>query len=393
MQASPARRVLSRIDPFVAIEVLIVISAQLSVFFSTDLVHAPLWALSAECLAFSALRFGFGWFRARPQRLVVLIACELALLSAVVLETMSGTVIVLSLAFVLRNAELLAPVRAACISGVALGALLLTMLVAALAQGQRWDTILTSLVALGMAIGMSGALASFAANERRASLELRAAHEELRLYAERAAQTAAERERARIAADLHDAIGHSLTALNVQLQSAIRMRTDQPSLADELLDGALELGEEALASVRETVSQLREDPLERDPLDRVLRRVLARHERAGAPNIIADIEPCRLDVETSTAFARIAEEAIVNTIKHAGAACVRVNLFSRGESAVRLEIVDDGYGFEPREQASGHGLSIMRERARSVNLAFALESSPGRGTRVVLEWQRGIVSA
>jgi signal transduction histidine kinase len=392
VEVSSARRIRLRIDPFVAIEILIVISAQLSVLFSTDPVRAPLWVLSAECLAFSALRFGFGWFRAEPRRLVLLVACELAILSAVVIQTMSGTIIVLSLAFVLRNAEILPPVRAALISGVALGALLLAMLVAALAQGQRWDAILDSLVALGMAIGMSGALASFAANERRAALELRAAHDELRRYAASAAQNAAERERARIAADLHDAIGHSLTALNVQLQSAIRVRATQPSLADDLLDSALDLGEEALASVRQTVSQLREDPLERDPLERVLQRVLARHERAGTPKIDARIEPCRLDVEVSTAFARITEEAIVNTIKHASAESVRVRLAARGESAVRLEIVDDGCGFDPHEQASGHGLSIMRERARAANLDFELASAPGEGTRVVLEWTRGVAT-
>jgi signal transduction histidine kinase len=387
-----ARRVRSRIDPFVAIELLIVVSAQMSVFFSTDHVRVPLWVLSAECFAFSALRLGFEWFRARPKRLVVLAACELAILSAAVLQTRNGTIIVLSLAFVLRNAELLPPVRAAVISGVTLGLLLLATLGATLAQGQSWGTILDSLVELGMAIGISGALASFAANERRASLQLQAAHEELRLYAERAAQTAAERERARIAADLHDAIGHSLTALNVQLQSAIRMRASQPTVADELLGGALGLGEEALASVRETVSQLRRDPLERDPLDDVLHRVLARHERAGAPKIVTRIEPCRLDVETGTAFVRIAEEAVVNAIKHASAGLVRVDLFARA-GAVCLEIIDDGCGFEPREQASGHGLNIMRERANALRIAFALESSPGSGTRIALESHGGVASA
>jgi signal transduction histidine kinase len=239
-----------------------------------------------------------------------------------------------------------------------------------------------------MAIGITGALASFAAAERRAATALRAAHEELRRHAERAAERAAQSERARIAADLHDAIGHALTALNVQLQSAIRLRAQRPDEADAFVASALELGLGALADVRGTVGALRADPLERDPLDRVLARVVERHEAAGGPQIETAVEAWTDEPAMATVVARIAEEALVNALKHARARCVRLGLRANADGAAELEIRDDGCGFDPSEQASGHGLAIMRERALDAGITFALRSAPGSGTCVTLQWYR-----
>jgi signal transduction histidine kinase len=238
-----------------------------------------------------------------------------------------------------------------------------------------------------MAIGVTGALASFAASVRRALGSLRTAHDELRRYAERAAETAAERERIRIAADLHDSIGHSLTALNVQLQSATRLRAERPAEADALIDSALDLGQGALASVRSTVGALRADPLERDSLDRVLQRMVLRLDARDGPAIDASVEPWPDEPVISTIVARIAEEALVNAIKHAGARRVRVALHASRSGQAQLEIRDDGCGFDPCEQSSGHGLQIMRERAYGAGINFALQSAPGSGTRVVLQWR------
>jgi signal transduction histidine kinase len=304
-----------------------------------------------------------------------------------VMCTSDGAIIVLSIAFILRNAELFEPRRAlvASIAGVLIA--LLAMIAFSIARGENRAATIDTALALLMAIGVTGALASFAASERRALRSLRVAHDELRRYAERAAETAAEDERIRIATDLHDAIGHALTALNVQLQSATRLRASRPADADALVDSALDLGQNALASVRRTVSALRADPLEREPLDCVLQRIVARHHASQGPRIDAFVETWRDAPATATVVARIAEEALVNAIKHAGARRVRVALRSSAAGDARLEICDDGCGFNPSEQSSGHGLQIMRERALAAGIALALESAPGDGTRVVLQWR------
>jgi signal transduction histidine kinase len=384
--AFPTR--LRGLDPFQGIELLILICAQLSVFFSSDPTRVPVWSLSLACLAFSGLRLGFGFVRRRPARIAALVAVEVAMIVGLVMSTSDGAIIVLSIAFILRNAELFEPGRAlvASVAGVLIA--LLAMIAFSLARGENRAATIDTALALLMAIGVTGALASFAASERRALCSLRTAHDELRRYAVRAAETAAEHERIRIATDLHDAIGHSLTALNVQLQSATRLRASRPAEADALIDSALDLGQSALASVRSTVSALRVDPLERDPLDRVLQRIVARHDAGDGPQIVAAVEAWREAPATATVVARIAEEALVNAIKHAGARRVRVALRASQAGAAQLEVSDDGRGFNPSEQSSGHGLQIMRERARGAGIDLALESAPGDGTRVILRWHR-----
>jgi signal transduction histidine kinase len=374
------------LDPFLGIELLILICAQLSVLFSSDPIRVPVWALSLACLVFSGLRGTFGFVRGRPRRIAVLAVVEVAMIVGIVMSTSDGAIIVLSIAFILRNAELLEPRRALTASMAGVLVALLAMIAFSTARGENRGATIDTALALLMAIGVTGALASFAASERRALRSLRIAHDELRRSAQRAAQTAAEHERIRIAADLHDAIGHTLTALNVQLQGATRMRATRPAEADALIDSALRLGQGALASVRSTVSALRADPLERASLDRVLKRILMRHEVSGGPKIAASIEPWQDAPEIATVVARIAEEALVNAIKHAGAQRVLVALRSPNAGAGRLEIRDDGCGFDQSEQSSGHGLRIMRERALGAGIEFALESRPGNGTRVVLQW-------
>jgi signal transduction histidine kinase len=374
------------LDPFLGIELLILICAQLSVFFSSDPSRVPVWMLSLACLAFSALRAAFRFVRGQPGRIASLISVEIAMIAGLVMATSDGAIIVLSIAFILRNAELLDPQRAlvASVAGVILT--LLAMISFSIAKGEDRGATIDTALALLMAIGVTGALASFAASERRALRSLRAAHDELRRSAERAVEMAAEHERTRISADLHDSIGHTLTALNVHLQSAMRMRGSRPDEADALIASAHDLGQGALATVRRTVSALRADPLERESIDVVLERVVARYHATGGPAIASSVEPLHDVPARATVVARIAEEALVNALKHAGARRIRVDLRATDIGGARLEIRDDGCGFDPAEQWSGHGLQIMRERARGAGIELVLESAPGGGTRVALQW-------
>ncbi len=113
------------------------------------------------------------------------------------------------------------------------------------------------------------------------------------------------------------------------------------------------------------------------------------HDAIGhvlGPRIEAAVEAWPDAPAIATVVARIAEEALVNALKHAGARWVRVALRAPGAGNAHLEICDDGCGFDPSEQSSLHGLQIMRERAHGAGIDLALESAPGDGTRVVLQW-------
>lgn len=85
-------------------------------------------------------------------------------------------------------------------------------------------------------------------------------------------------------------------------------------------------------------------------------------------------------------FYRIAQEALNNITKHAQARQVSINLLCHPKQ-LTLTIIDDGQGFNPQQVAVGHfGLQIMRERAAAIGASLAIDSEPGRGTKIVAAW-------
>ena len=115
--------------------------------------------------------------------------------------------------------------------------------------------------------------------------------------------------------------------------------------------------------------------------------------RAGLPaEVVAGDPDLRLDPAAETALFRIAQEALTNAAKHAGAGRVVVSVEATDET-VRLKVRDDGCGFaapegHPRDANGGWGLAIMRERAAAVGGTLSVDSSPGQGTIVVVELPR-----
>jgi signal transduction histidine kinase len=102
-------------------------------------------------------------------------------------------------------------------------------------------------------------------------------------------------------------------------------------------------------------------------------------------NLEVDTRFCEepeLPFETKEALYRIAQEGLNNVVKHAQAGRLAIRLDSR-EQEVALEITDDGVGFDPERNYAGHmGLRSMQERASQAGAVLAIESAPGRGTRV-----------
>lgn len=208
--------------------------------------------------------------------------------------------------------------------------------------------------------------------------------------ADESRQAAVTRERLRIARDLHDTLAHSLMALltQIRLVRKLRHRMDEEEL-DAELDRAEGVAATGLADTRAAITQMRDSGVQDTGLGPAL-QALARRvgQRSGVVvDFTADDQPGSWAGERAETAYRIVEEALRNVERHAQAQRVTIGLHATGasDSTVRLEVADDGIGFDPDLPAPGHyGLRGMREQAALIDAALQIDSRPGAGTRIVL---------
>ncbi len=199
---------------------------------------------------------------------------------------------------------------------------------------------------------------------------------------------AQEAERQRIARELHDDTGQSLTAIGLGLRgAATTLRQDVDKTARNLrqLEG---MAVQALDDLRRFIADLRPSHLDDLGLGPALRwygNEIQERTALGIQVIAPGGSPCAIPPSVSMALFRIAQEAITNVVKHARAKNVFVNVGQKQENII-LEVLDDGVGFDVEMINSGSkatwGLLGMEERASLLGGTFNLESQPGKGTRV-----------
>ncbi|MFB7650443.1 MULTISPECIES: HAMP domain-containing sensor histidine kinase [unclassified Streptomyces] len=191
---------------------------------------------------------------------------------------------------------------------------------------------------------------------------------------------AQEAERRRIAQELHDEVGQSMTAILLVLGRAAD-DADEP-LRDELQQ-AQEITRESLDEVRRLVRRLRPGVL--DDLGLISALSSLTHDFAAHTGLRVlrrfDPDLPALAPETELVLYRVAQEGLTNTARHADATRVEVSLARAGD-AVTLTIADDGRGIEAA--CEGAGIRGMRERALLVGAALDIASAPGAGTRIRL---------
>jgi signal transduction histidine kinase len=196
-----------------------------------------------------------------------------------------------------------------------------------------------------------------------------------------------ENERRHIARELHDEIGQSLTAVKINLETMLRLpnaNTVEPHVVESIA-----IVERVLQQVRAISLDLRPSMLDDLGLESALRWYLKRQgERAGlTTEFTADLIDVQLSPEIITACFRVVQESLTNIVRYARAQHVRLELRRRG-STLRLNIGDDGIGFDPREaqaraaQGISLGLVGMQERVLLAGGELIIEAAPGHGTTI-----------
>ncbi len=225
-------------------------------------------------------------------------------------------------------------------------------------------------------------------NERYASLALAFANqaavawENARLH-EKQVQSAALAERARLARELHDSVSQALFGIVLGART-LEQRLPAHSEMSEATAYVLQLSEAALAEIRALIFELHPESLEKEGLIVALSKQAAslcqRHKIDVQLNL-GEVEPA-IAVSAKEVLYRIGMEAIQNTVKHAKATRVDMQL-KVDPNGVCLEIKDNGQGFDPTASYDGHyGLRSMRERAIQYGATLNLSSQRGQGTLV-----------
>lgn len=205
---------------------------------------------------------------------------------------------------------------------------------------------------------------------------------------------AQELERRRLAGDIHDGISQRLVTLSYRLDAAAQAArsVDDRDALNEQLDRARELAALTLQEARAAISGLRPPVLDDLGLSGGLASLARSIPQVGIDlDIRTDLAETRLPDHIELALYRIAQECLQNVVKHAEATRARLTFTmirgNRGEAA-RLEIVDDGVGFDTLEhplgsdEMGGYGLLSMAERAEIVGGRLNIRSRPGSGTTV-----------
>jgi PAS domain S-box-containing protein len=190
-------------------------------------------------------------------------------------------------------------------------------------------------------------------------------------------------ERQRLARDLHDSVSQAVYGIALGARSAMELLSKDPTQLQEPLEYVLRLSEAALAEMRALIFELRPEALEREGLTGALKHHTAvlRSRHGIQVDESLGTEPA-LSWEAKQGLYRIAQEALHNAGRHGRAKHVGIAL-SQDDSEIRLEVWDDGVGFDLEGAHPGHfGLNTMRERANELGGSLEIESQPRAGTRV-----------
>jgi nitrate/nitrite-specific signal transduction histidine kinase len=204
---------------------------------------------------------------------------------------------------------------------------------------------------------------------------------------EQAGQKAITAERSRLARELHDAVTQTLFSASLIADVTPVIWKRNPDEGLQHLEELRQLTRGALAEMRTLLLEMRPESLDRADFKTLITQLADAF--VGRVRIPVDLQihgACELNQEVKIVFYRIAQEALNNIAKHSGARQVSLHVDCQ-PGQLHVCIQDDGLGFDAAAIPPGHmGIAIMRERASSIGACFTLESQPGQGTTMVVDW-------
>ncbi len=217
---------------------------------------------------------------------------------------------------------------------------------------------------------------------------------EIERLADEARYAAVVRERLKIARDLHDTLAHSMMAMVAQIRLLKRLWAVNPGAVAEELTRAEETAHQGLKEARAAITQMRFNPVRDAGLAAALDDFVKLFaERTGIPvDYTSDAPAGAFADERAEALFRIAEEAMRNVERHAGATRVTISLrVSPGGHGLTLTIADDGVGFDAEAAHPGHyGLAGLREQTQLIGAVLAIHSAPQQGTTISIVLAPGL---
>jgi signal transduction histidine kinase len=197
-------------------------------------------------------------------------------------------------------------------------------------------------------------------------------------------QSAVMAERNRMARDIHDTLAQGFTGVIVQLEAAGEaMSQSRTARVSDHLNQAGELARESLREARRSVQALRPQALEGKQVSEALKDLIEKMTRGTTVHAEFTLQgnQQKLPPEWEANLLRIGQEVLTNVLRHARASTFNVLLVFDSRE-IRLNLRDDGCGFDPKRRHEGFGLQGMRERAEGMGGHLSIESANGKGTMI-----------
>jgi signal transduction histidine kinase len=195
------------------------------------------------------------------------------------------------------------------------------------------------------------------------------------VLAQQVENLAVDLERNRIARDIHDTLGHSLTSLDVQIELAQRLQSTEPARAQQSIDIAKKLSSQALDNVRQALGTMKRSNFD------LTEAIVALAEHNQPFQVDVNVQFPQLSLQSSYQLYCIIQESLTNVQKHAQADRVTITGSIINNGTI-LEICDNGKGFSLDQAHAGFGLRNMKERAQCLGGEFNLDSNIGEGTQI-----------
>lgn len=206
--------------------------------------------------------------------------------------------------------------------------------------------------------------------------ELQLANEQLKEYADMSEKMAQTKERNRLAREIHDTLGHTLTGIAVGLDACMALIEIDPNLTKKQLEKLSHVSREGIKDIRRSVNELRPDSLERLNLDVAIRKMITDMSHMSNTKIYFDtnIRKLKFAEDEENAIYRVIQESITNSLRHGKATRIWITL-NKVDGEIQLVIRDNGEGCV--DMKSGFGTRHIRERIEMLRGTVSFDGRNG----------------